>query len=155
MTGNIIKDVSFDNRQTNLSEMKVRYSRFRHNAKPTSFTSPMGPRRQGGGQEHAQYLTNHDVMSGRSCRRPENVSILSSLISSNGYIYAWFCYWYPPPLLALELLHGSPPIFLYIIMNNFSSKWPNPSPFTFFFSPSFVPLISSSNFPPNFFQLYI
>ena len=60
--------------------MKVRYSRFRHNAKPTSFTSPTGPRRQGGKQEHAQYRTNHDVMSGWSCRRPENVFILSSLI---------------------------------------------------------------------------
>ena len=44
--------------------MKVRYSRFRHNAKPTSLKSPMGPRRQGGEQEHAQYRTNHDVMSG-------------------------------------------------------------------------------------------
>ena len=54
---------------------------FRHNAKPTSFTSPTGPRRQGSEQEHAQYRTNHDVMSGWSCRRPENLSILSSLLS--------------------------------------------------------------------------
>ena len=41
----------------------------------------MGPRRQGGEHEHAQYLTNDDVTSGWSCRRPENVSILSSLVS--------------------------------------------------------------------------
>ena len=27
--------------------MKVKYSRFRHNAKQTSFTAPTGPRRQG------------------------------------------------------------------------------------------------------------
>ena len=58
--------------------MTVKYSRFRHNAKQTSFTSPTGPRRQGG--EHAQYPTNDDVTSGWSCRRPENVSILSFLI---------------------------------------------------------------------------
>ena len=56
--------------------MKVKYSRFRHNAKQTSFTSPTGPRRQGGEHEHAQYPTNDDVTSGWSCRRPENVSIL-------------------------------------------------------------------------------
>ena len=61
--------------------MKVKYSRFRHNAKQTSFTSPTGPRRQGGEHEHAQYPTNDDVTSGWSCRRPENVSILSSLLS--------------------------------------------------------------------------
>ena len=60
--------------------MKVKYSRFRHNAKQTSFTSPTGPRRQGGEQEHAQYPTNDDVTSGWSCLRPENVSILSSLV---------------------------------------------------------------------------
>ena len=60
--------------------MKVKYSRFRHNAKQTSFTSPTGPRRQGGEHEHAQYPTNDDVTSGWSCRRPENVSILSSLL---------------------------------------------------------------------------
>ena len=60
--------------------MKVKYSRFRHNAKQPSFTSPTGPRRQGGEQEHAQYPTNDDVTSGWSCRRPENVSILSSLV---------------------------------------------------------------------------
>ena len=59
--------------------MTVKYSRFRDNAKQTSFTSPTGPRRQGGEHEHAQYPTNDDVMSGWSCRRPENVSILSSL----------------------------------------------------------------------------
>ena len=59
--------------------MKVKYSRFRHNAKQTSFTSPTGPRRQGGEHEHAQYSTNDDVTSGWSCRRHENVSILSSL----------------------------------------------------------------------------
>ena len=35
-------------------EMKVKYSRFRLNAKQTSFTLPTGPRRQGGEQEHAQ-----------------------------------------------------------------------------------------------------
>ena len=57
--------------------MKVKYSRFRHNAKQTSFTSPTGSRRQGGEHEHAQYPTNDDVTSGWSCRRPENVSILS------------------------------------------------------------------------------
>ena len=57
--------------------MKVKYSRFRHNAKQTSFTLPTGPRRQGGEHEHAQYLTNDDVTSGWCCRRPENVSILS------------------------------------------------------------------------------
>ena len=61
--------------------MKVKYSRFRHNAKQTSFTSPTGPRRQGGEQEHAQYPTDDDVTSGWSCRRPENVSILSSLVT--------------------------------------------------------------------------
>ena len=49
---------------TNLIEMKVKYSRFRHNAKQTSFTSPTGPRRQGGEHEHAQYPTNDDVTSG-------------------------------------------------------------------------------------------
>ena len=48
----------------NLSEMKIKYSRFRDDAKPTSFTSPTGPRRQGGEQEHAQYRTNHDFTSG-------------------------------------------------------------------------------------------
>ena len=63
--------------------MKVKYSRFRHNAKQTSFTSPTGPRRQGGEHEHAQYPTNDDVTSGWSCRRPENVSILSSLFRCN------------------------------------------------------------------------
>ena len=61
--------------------MKVKYSRFRHNAKLTSFTSPTGPRRQGDEQEHAQYPTNDYVTSGWSCRRPENLSILSSLQS--------------------------------------------------------------------------
>ena len=66
--------------QRNKPEMKVKYSRFRHNAKQTIFTSPTGPRRQGGEQEHAQYPTNDDVTSGWSCRRPENVSILSSLL---------------------------------------------------------------------------
>ena len=40
-----------------------------------------GPRRQGGEQEQAQYRTNHDVLSGWSCRRPEKVSILSSLMN--------------------------------------------------------------------------
>ena len=60
--------------------MKVKYSRFRHNAKQNSFTLPTGLRRQGGEQEHAQYLTNDDVMSGWSCRRPESLSILSSLM---------------------------------------------------------------------------
>ena len=59
--------------------MKVKYSRFRHNAKQTSFTSPTGPRREGGEHEHVQNPTNDDVTSGWSCRRPENVSILSSL----------------------------------------------------------------------------
>ena len=58
----------------------VKYSRFRHNTKQASFTSPTGPRRQGDEQEHAQYLKNHSVTSGWSCRRPENVSILSSLL---------------------------------------------------------------------------
>ena len=48
-----------------------------------SFTSPTGPRRQGGEHDHAQYPTNDDVTSGWSCRRPENVSILSSLLASN------------------------------------------------------------------------
>ena len=66
-------------KRNNLIEMKVKYSRFRHNAKQTSFTSPTGPRRQGGEHEHAQYPKNDDVTSGWSCRRPENVSILSSL----------------------------------------------------------------------------
>ena len=61
--------------------MKIKYSRFRHNAKQTSFTSPTGPRRQGDEQEHAQYPTNDYVTSGWSCRRPENVCILSSLQS--------------------------------------------------------------------------
>ena len=69
---------------TNLTEMKVKCSRFHHNAKQTSFTSPTGPRRQGDEQEHAQYRTNHDVTSGYSCRRPENVSILSPLILITG-----------------------------------------------------------------------
>ena len=59
--------------------MKVKYSRFRLNAKQAIFTSPTGPR-QGDEQEHAQYCTNYDVTSGSSCRRPENVSILSSLL---------------------------------------------------------------------------
>ena len=68
--------------------MTVKYSRFRHNAKQTSFTSPTGPGRQGGEHEHAQYPTNDDVTSGWSCRRPENVSILSSLLTFYG----------PPPL---------------------------------------------------------
>ena len=67
-------------KRNNLIEMKVKYSRFRHNAKQTSFTSPTGPRRQGGEHEHAQYPKNDDVTSGWSCRRPENVSILSSLL---------------------------------------------------------------------------
>ena len=75
---------------TNLIEMKVKYSRFRHNAKQTSVTSPMGPRRQGGEHEHAQYPTNDDVTSGWSCRRPENVSILSSLISNDDDVYNYF-----------------------------------------------------------------
>ena len=44
-------------KRNNLIEMKVKYSRFRHNAKQTSFTSPTGPRRQGGEHEHAQYPT--------------------------------------------------------------------------------------------------
>ena len=70
--------------------MKVKYSRFRHNAKQTSFTSPTGPRRQGGEHEHAQYPTNDDVTSGWSCRRPENVSILSSLISNDDDVYNYF-----------------------------------------------------------------
>ena len=61
--------------------MTVKYSRFRHNAKQTSFTSPTAPRRQGVEHEHAQYPTNDDVTSGWSCRRPENVSILSSLLT--------------------------------------------------------------------------
>ena len=61
--------------------MKVKYSRFRYNAKQTSFPSPTEPRRQGGEHEHAQYPTNDDVTSGWSCRRPENVSILSSLLT--------------------------------------------------------------------------
>ena len=39
-----------------------------------------GWRRQWGEQEHAQFCINHDVTSGWSCRRPENVSILSSLL---------------------------------------------------------------------------
>ena len=60
--------------------MTVKYSRFRHNAKQASFTST-GPRRQGDEHEHAQYPTNDDVTSGWSCRRPENVSILSSVLS--------------------------------------------------------------------------
>ena len=62
--------------------MTVKYSRFPHNTKQTCLTSPTGPRRQGGEQEHAQYPTNDDVTSGWSCRRPENVSILSSLVTS-------------------------------------------------------------------------
>ena len=66
--------------------MKVKYSRFRHNAKQTSFTSPTGPRRQGGEHEHVQYPTNDDVTSGWSCRRPENISILSSLLGSKGLV---------------------------------------------------------------------
>ena len=71
--------------------MKVKYSRFRHNAKQTSFTSPTGPRRQGGEHEHAQYPTNDDVTSGWSCRRPENVSILSSLmLSGEGNAGKWW-----------------------------------------------------------------
>ena len=61
--------------------MKVKYSRFRHNAKRTSFTSSAGPWQQGGEQEHAQYRTNHGVTSGWSCRRPENVSMWSSLVT--------------------------------------------------------------------------
>ena len=65
-------------------EMKVKYSRFHHNAKQTSFTSQKGPRRQGDEQEQAQYRTNHDVTSVLSCRRPENVSILSPLILLSG-----------------------------------------------------------------------
>ena len=64
--------------------MKVKYSRFHHNAKQTSFTSQTGPRRQGDEQEQAQYRTNHDVTSVLSCRRPENVSILSPLILLSG-----------------------------------------------------------------------
>ena len=67
-------------KRNNLIEMKVKYSRFRHNAKQTSFTSPTGPRRQGGEHEHAQYPKNDDVTSGWSCRRPENVSILFPII---------------------------------------------------------------------------
>ena len=63
--------------------MRVKYSRSRHNAKETSFTSPTGAQRQCGEQEHAQFCTNHDVTSGWSCRRPENVSILSSLLTSD------------------------------------------------------------------------
>ena len=65
-------------------EMKVKYSRFHHNAKQTSFTSQTGPRRQGDEQEQAQYRTNHDVTSVLSCRRPQNVSILSPLILLSG-----------------------------------------------------------------------
>ena len=56
--------------------MKIKYSRFRHNAKQTSFTSPTGSRRAGDEQEHTQHLTNDYVTSSWSCRRPENVSIL-------------------------------------------------------------------------------
>ena len=73
--------------------MKVKYSRFRNNAKQTSFTSPTGPRRQGGEHEHAQYPTNDDVTSGWSCRRSENVSILSSLLllwGGRGVIWQFF-----------------------------------------------------------------
>ena len=69
-------------KRNNLIEMKVKYSRFRHNAKQTSFTSPTGPGRQGGEHEHVQYPTNDDITSGWSCRRPENVSILSSLMTT-------------------------------------------------------------------------
>ena len=72
--------------------MKVKYSRFRHNAKQTSFTSPTGPRRQGGEHDHAQYPTNDDVTSGWSCRRPENVSILSSLVCKRGCEVKMFCF---------------------------------------------------------------
>ena len=60
--------------------MKVKYSRSRHNAKQTSFTSPTGARRQCGEQEHAQYCTNHDVRL--KLPSPRNVSILTSLITS-------------------------------------------------------------------------
>ena len=69
--------------------MKVKYSRSRHNAKQTSFTSPTGARRQCGEQEHAQYCTNHAVTSRWSCRRPENVSILSSLFTQRNENRAW------------------------------------------------------------------
>ena len=41
--------------------MKVKYSRFRHNAKQTIFTLPTRLRRQGVEQQHAQYRTNHNV----------------------------------------------------------------------------------------------
>ena len=70
--------------------MTIKYSRFRHNTKQASFTSPTGPRRPGGEHEHAQYPTNDDVTSGWSCRRPENVSILSSLISNDDDVYNYF-----------------------------------------------------------------
>ena len=63
----------------NLIEMKVKYSRSRHNAKQTSFTSPTGARPQCGEQEHVQYCTNHDVRL--KLPSPRNVSILSSLMA--------------------------------------------------------------------------
>ena len=46
----------------------------------TVVCAPTGPRQQGGDQQHAQYRTNHNDTSGCSCCRPENVSILRSLM---------------------------------------------------------------------------
>ena len=44
---------------TNLIEMKVKYSRSRHNAKQTSFTSPTGARRlQNGGKDNGDEAEN-------------------------------------------------------------------------------------------------
>ena len=71
-----------------------KYSRSRHNAKQTSFTSPTGARQQCVEQEHAQYCKEHGVTSGWSCRCPENVSILSSLFSGRRQlqpdVMSWF-----------------------------------------------------------------
>ena len=50
-------------KRNNLIEMKVKYSRFRHNAEQTSFTSPTGPRRHGDEHEHAQYPTNDEEVA--------------------------------------------------------------------------------------------
>ena len=72
--------------------------RLRRRLKQTSFPSPTGARRQCGEQEHAQFCTNHDITSGWSCRRLENVSILSSLLSlrKNGgllVVYPFYNSW--------------------------------------------------------------
>ena len=82
---------------TILIEMRVKYSRSRHNVKKTSFTSPTGVRRQCGEQQHAQFCSNHDITSGWSCRRPENRELKMETFSGQRQLQpdvtSWFLHY--------------------------------------------------------------